>query len=264
MITGSADQKVVNRELQAAQDRVQRHAEQLEQSLQAVLSEHMKALHERLGSIVNSELAKELLPRLSHRIEEVSISPETMSKLKKGADISAKLGEFLIRNSFTPKAGLTGLFNLQHYSGTATHGAVKAIGNFFGKSFKPWEAVKWARAVANVGRVLAVAGTVLTFVLQIKEDADAAQLEKDLRESRSAVRSWFNDAAHVSEMHYDQVTKTYVASNLTPGIEIVDKQLEELRDVQRQRSDLFHDLVGLLEETSNLIRDLHAGNPEAV
>ena len=225
----------------------------------------MKDLDERVGAIANSKLAKELLPRLAYRIEEASISPETMSKLKKASDISSRLGEFLVRNSFTPKAGtLGGFFKLNQYSGTAAHGAVKAIGNFFGKSFKPWEAVKWTRAVANVGRVLAVAGTVLTFILQIKEDADAAQLEKDLRDSRSAVRSGFNDAAHVIEMHYDQATGAYVASTLTTEIEAVDKQLAELRDMQQSRTELFHDLIGLLDETRTINRDLHSAKTEVV
>ena len=95
------------------------------------------------------------------------------------------------------------------------------------------------------------------FILQIKEDADAAKLEKDLRESRSAVRSGFNDAAHEIEMHYDKATESYVASTLTTEIEAVDKQLAELRDMQQSRSDLFQCLIGLLEEAREMIRDLH-------
>jgi len=265
MINGSADQKAVDQELQAAQDRVQNLAEQLEKSIQVVIGKHMKALDDRVGDIANSELAKELLPRLVHRIEQASISPEAMKDLKKASDISSKLGEFLVRNSFTPKTGtLGGLFKLNQYSGTATHGAVKAIGKFFGKSFKPWEAVKWTRTVANVGRVFAVAGTVLTFVLQIKEDADAAQLEVDLRESRSAVRSGFNDAAHVIEMHFDKATQSFVSSAISSEIENVDSQLDELRNLQQTRSDLFQNLLGLLEETRELIKSIHSTESESV
>lgn len=265
MVNGSADQKAVDRELQAAQDRVQNLAEQLEKSVQVVIGKHMKALDDRVGDIANSELAKELLPRLVHRIEQASISPEAMKNIKKASDISSKLGEFLVRNSFTPKTGtLGGLFKLNQYSGTATHGAVKAIGKFFGKSFKPWEAVKWTRTVANVGRVFAVAGTVLTFVLQIKEDADAAQLEVDLRESRSAVRSGFNDAAHVIEMHFDRATQSFVSSTISSEIENVDSQLDELRNLQQTRSNLFQNLLGLLEETRELIKNIHASNEEAI
>lgn len=265
MINGSADQKAVDQELQAAQDRVQNLAEQLEKSVQVVIGKHMKALDDHVGDIANSELAKELLPRLVHRIEQASISPEAMNNLKKASDISSKLGEFLVRNSFTPKTGtLGGLFKLNQYSGTATHGAVKAIGKFFGKSFKPWEAVKWTRTVANVGRVFAVAGTVLTFVLQIKEDADAAQLEVDLRESRSAVRSGFNDAAHVIEMHFDKATQSFVSSAISSEIENVDSQLDELRNLQQTRSDLFQNLLGLLEETRELIKSIHSTESESV
>lgn len=265
MINGSADQKAVDQELQAAQDRVQNLAEQLEKSVQVVIGKHMKALDDRVGDIANSELAKELLPRLVHRIEQASISPEAMKNLKKASDISSKLGEFLVRNSFTPKTGtLGGLFKLNQYSGTATHGAVKAIGKFFGKSFKPWEAVKWTRTVANVGRVFAVAGTVLTFVLQIKEDADAAQLEVDSRESRSAVRSGFNDAAHVIEMHFDKATQSFVSSAISSEIENVDSQLDELRNLQQTRSDLFQNLLGLLEETRELIKSIHSTESESV
>lgn len=258
MINGSADQKTVDIELQSAQDRVQHLADQLEKLVQGVIGKHMKDLDDRVGVIANSELSKELLPRLEHRIEQASISPETMNNLKSAADISSKLGEFLVRNSFTSKTGtLGGLFKLNQYSGTAAHGTVKVIGKFFGKSFKPWEAVKWTRTVANVGRVFVVAGTVLTFVLQIKEDADSAQLESDLRESRSTIRSGFNDAAHVIEMHFDKATQSFVYSTFSTEIENVDLQLEELRNLQQTRSDLFQNLLGLLEGTRELIRNIH-------
>lgn len=261
MINGSADPKAVDKELESSQKRVQQLSEMLGQSVQVVIGKHVTDLNERIGGIANSELATELLPRLANRIKQTSISPETMNTMKKASDISSKLGEFLVRNSFTPKTqSLAGLFRLNQYSGTEIHGTVKAIGGFCGKSFKPWEAVKWTRTAANVGRGLAVAGCLLTFVLQIKEDADAAQLERDLRESRSAIRSGFNDAAHVIEMHFDKATQTFVANLISSDIENVDLQLKELRDLQQTRSDLFKNLVGLLEETRGLIQKIHAAN----
>ena len=259
LINGSADPKDVDRELQAAQDRVQSHAEQLGNSVQTVIGKQMMDLDDRVGTIANSELAKELLPRLANRIEEGGPgAPETKLKLKKVSDLSSKLGAFLVRNSFTPNAGAAGLFKLNQYSGTGTHEAVKTIGNFLGKSFKPWEAVKWTRAIANVGRVLAVAGTVVTFILQIKEDADAAQFENDLRASRAAVRAGFNEAANEIEMHYDRATESYVATTLTSEIDALDKQLAELREMQQSRSKLFQGLNSLLDETRNIIRELHS------
>lgn len=257
MVNGSADQKKVDFELQNAQNRVQVYTDELNGSIEQVISKHLENLDERISSIANSELARELLPRLAHRIKEAKVSPEVLGNLKTAGDISQKLGKFLIGKSFTLKEGFNGLFNLNHYSGTATHETVKQIGHFFGYKFKPWEAVKWSRGIANAGRVIAVAGTVLTFVLQIKEDMDATQLEVDLRESRAAIRSGFNDAAHSIEMHFNEATGTYVAKTLTTQIETVDQQLTELRDMQQSRSDLFKTLVGLLEKTRGLISRLH-------
>jgi hypothetical protein len=189
-----------------------------------------------------------------------------LAKMKASADVSQKLGKFLIENSF--KAGgsgaFGGIFKLANYSGTKTHEMVKVIGNFFGKNFKPWEAIKWTKNIANAGRVFAVVGTVLTFVLQYKEDADAAQLEADLRESRALIRNGFNDAAHAIETHFDKATGVYITETFDPEIESVDKQLSELREMQQVRSDLFQHLSELLKETKLLIKELHTNNRVAV
>lgn len=263
MIHASADLESVNQEIQAAQERAQGLAEQLDESLQLTIDKHLEALGDRFHDIVNSELAKELSPCLD-RLRQASISSESTEAIKKAPDISSKLGAFLVRHSFTPKTGtLEGLFKLNPYSGTATHSAVKNIGHFFGKSFKPWEAVKWTRHVANAGRIFAVAGTLLTLVLQIKEDADAAQFEVDLRESRFAVRTGFNDATHVIEMHFDKATQSFVSSTISSEIEKVGFQLDELRSLQQTRSNLFQNLLGLLEETRGLITNIHSTNEEA-
>ncbi|WP_035418109.1 GTPase [Ferrovum myxofaciens] len=260
LINGNADQKEVNNELQKAQDRVQLHADNCGKSIERAIEQQVGELEETVRNILNSELAKELVPRLNHRIQEANISPEAMGRINKAADISQKLGKFLIENSF--KAGgsgaLGGMFKLSQYSGTNAHVAVKAVGQFFGKTFKPWEAVKWAKLTANAGRVLAVVGTVLTIYLQFKEEADAAQLEVDLRESRASIRGGFNDAAHAIEMHFDKATGTYIADTFDPEIESVDKQLAELREMQQTRSDLFRNMGELLEETRQLIKVLHA------
>ena len=53
--------------------------------------------------------------------------------------------------------------------------------------------------------VFVVSGTVLTIALQYKEDADAAKLERELREGRSSVRAGFGDAAEAVESHFDRV-----------------------------------------------------------
>lgn len=262
MIHGGTDPNEIDVALKQAQDRVQTRADELTTLVQNAVEEHMNALAERVDQIANSELAKELLPRLIARLEvdlaNMNVAPEMLANAQKVSNASKELGKFLLKNSFDPKAStFAGLFKLNQYSGTATHSAVKALGQFFGKSFKPWEAVKWTRAIANTGRVLSVAGTVLSFALQVKADADAAKLEVDLRESRTAVRAGFNEVANVIEMHFDEATNTYVSQTIGQRLTELDQQLAHLRAMQQSQSAMFQDLVGLLEETRGLIRDMH-------
>ena len=264
LIHRGSDPKTIDRELKTAQGRVQEDTDALSAHVQKTVEEHMSTLAERMNQIAESELAKELFPRLAKRVEaqvrDMNIDPETLSKAKKTADVTRQLGEFLIKHSFNPKASSTfaNLFKLNQYSGTAAHGMVKDIGHFFGKSFRPWEAVKWTRWIANAGRVLQVAGVVLTIVLQMKEDADAAKLELDLRESRTAVRAGFDEAAYELELHFDKATGTYVDQTIGQRLAEVDRQIKELNALRQSRGSLFQDIVGLLNETQGLISEMHS------
>ena len=259
LIRGGADSDAVNRELTAAQGRVEKQVDELSGLIQKTMEEDINNLAERVEQIAESELAKELLSRLRKRVQDLDMDPETLSKMKQGGDVTYRLGSFLVSKSFTPTTStFSGLFKLNQYSGTATHGMVKNIGHFFGKSFKPWEAVKWTRNIANAGRVLSVAGVVLSIALQIKEDADAAKLERELREGRVAVRAGFDEAAHAVELHYDKATATYADQTIGQRIAEIDEELEKLRDMQQSRSDLFQELNSLLEDTRRLISEMHS------
>ena len=257
LIRGDADSEAVNRELTAAQERIEKQAGELSDFIQKTMEEGINNLAERVGQIAESEFAKELLSRLKERVQDLDIDPEMSSNMKQVGDVTHRLGQFLVKNSFTPKTStFSGLFKLNQYSGTETHSMVKDIGHFFGKSFKPWEAVKWTRTIANAGRVLQVGGFFLSVVMQIKEDADAAKLEQDLREGRVAVRAGFSDAANAIELHFDETTNTYVDQTIGKRIAEIDEELEELRDMKQSRSDLFIELNALLEDTQELISEM--------
>lgn len=257
LIHHEADSEAVNRELAAAQERVQEQVDALSGSVQETVEGHVRDLAARVDGIAASELVKELMPRLAERVQAIDVDPKTLSGARQSADAAHRLGKFLMEHSFNPADGAS-LFKLGPYSGTAAHGVVKDIGHFFGKSFQPWEAVKWARTIANAGRVLSVAGFVLTVAFQVKEDVDAAKLEREFRESRTAIRAGFGEAAHAIELHFDEATNTYVAETMDQRLAEVDGQLRELRDMRRSRSDLFRELTDLLEDTRSLISEMHA------
>ena len=268
LIHGKSDPKEIECGLQAAQERVQTRTDDLASLVRNSLEQEMISLGERIEQIGEGELARELLPRLAARLEvelaEFDANSDAIEMARKTANVARKLGEFLVENSFNPATKtFAGLFKLNQYSGTATHSAVKSVGHFFGKSFKPWEAVKWTRVFTNAGRVFVVAGAVVNVVLQIKEDAGRAKLEAELRESRSAVRVGFGEAAQAIEMHFDEITRAYVTETIGHRLAEVDQQLSDLDEMQQSRESLFQNLQQLLSETRALIREMHTNRSDA-
>ena len=256
LIHASADEDEINRRLREAQIRVEKCAEQLSEDVQESIYREMSELRDRVTQIAESVIAKELLSRLERVF--IAYDPESTSEAA-ASDVTKRLGEFLVRHSFNSKSrSFLELFRLDQYSGTATHESTKAIGHFFGKSFKPWEAVKWARLLGNVGRVLSVVGVVLNVVLQIKEDADAHKQEAELRESRTAMRAGFNEVSQVIKAQVDEATKEYISQTFGQRLEEIDRQLEELQDMRQTRSDLAKNLTQVLDDTRLLIREMHS------
>ena len=69
LIHGGCDPKEIDRRLQEAQARVQTRTDDLANLVQDSVERHMASLAERVQQIAESELARELLPRLVARIE---------------------------------------------------------------------------------------------------------------------------------------------------------------------------------------------------
>ena len=252
-----SDFEDADEKLKAAQDRIQEYADELSQILPEEVGKHIKSLAEKVDQIAESELVKTLIPKLEMKIQAIDVDPQTLAKMKGYSEDARKLGQFLVEQSFNPQ-NATSWFKFRQYSGTPTHVTVKSIGRFFGKSFKPWEAVKWTRRIANAGRGLAVVGIFVSVAAQIKEEVDSAKQEQELREGRAAIRAGFDDAAREVELHFDKATNTYVDEIIGQELAEVDAQLKKLRDMRQSRSNLFQDLNGLLEGTRGLISEMHS------
>ena len=265
MINHSANTETIDQEFQKSQHRVRTIIDQLEQNIQVMLREHKENVDNRIDGIDNSELAKELSPRLMHRIQEDTISPGSISSLKNSSKVSSNLGAFLTENSFNPNSGsVSELLQHDQFSDTETHDAVQAIGKLFELEFDPWEAVKLTRGIAGLGSCIAIVGSILSFVLQILLRPDTSQLESAIRDSRAEIRTLFNDVAHEIEIYYDQFAQNHIAKVESSKIETVDRRLSELRNMQEVKSKFFVDIESLLEEAQNLIDDLHSSQNQLV
>ena len=261
MINRSADEETLEQESQKSEHRVHTITDQLEKNILVLLREHKDDIYDQIGTISSSELAKKLSPRLEREIRGDSISPDSISILKKSPKESSKLGTFLMENEFNPNTeSLSELLKIDQYSSTSTHTAVQEIGKLFGTQFSSLEAVKLTR---NIGAGLSLVGIILSFV-QFFVGLFEAQSESALSESRAEVRALFNDYAHETKKHYDQFAQHHIAEAEKSNIEDVDRQLFDLQNIQEAKSKFFVDIEALLSETQTLIGDLHSNQDQLV
>lgn len=71
-------------------------------------------------------------------------------------------------------------------SGSALHEIVLNVGHFFGKSFKPWEAVRWASNIAKVAKFgIPVVTAGIDIWMQVREDRQEDKRLTQVKDSRN-------------------------------------------------------------------------------
>jgi small GTP-binding protein len=253
MISKSAKEDQINEEIKKAEKDVEKSTNKLMEDVQGDIEEHLNELNRELEEISESEFAQNLGERLEAKFSKSG----DYEKFHKAGQEASKLGDFLMRHSFNQNGGLSGLMKLSNFSGTNAHSVVYNVGKFFGHNFKPWEAVKWARIIGNAGKFLSVAGSVVSIVLEFKQDRDEKKLEKDLRDARVKIRKGFNDVAHEVEDECLEVLKKCLDEIIKPEIESVNKELKELRDIREAHTDLNTSISEQMDDVRQLISEVH-------
>ena len=92
--------------------------------------------------------------------------------------------------------------------------------------------------------------------LQIWDDHQESQAEKQLISYRSDIRNTFGEAANVIEMRFDEDTQTWVEETLMPKISEIDGQIKEIEVNQNIKEKEFSVYKDLLARTRSLIEEV--------
>lgn len=173
-----------------------KQGENLEKSISTIINDTSLQIensishnYERLSNEMSEFCNKESLVRYYDNIEARISSPNISIEEKKNLTSQKKSLEFL-RFGGEKISGLApGVNNIfggiSSASGSTLHTAVKNIGHFFGKSFKPWEAVRWASNIAKVAKFgIPVVTTGIDIWLQCREDSKEQQRLNQIKESK--------------------------------------------------------------------------------
>lgn len=254
----SDNEKEVNSRLQEKYNATDRIYQQAATELEEIIKYENNELQKFATKLEKSEFANSLKSAIERRIQDVKMSKQTATNLKLGAEKAGEVGKWLSKfaTGKNAESGWNAIFKLGTYSGSDAHQVVLKVGHFFGHKFKPWEAVKTASKIGKFGKILGVGGVLLGVGLQIWDDYQENQTEKQLISYRSDIRNTFSEAANIIDMRFDEDTQTWVEDTLNPKIADIDNQIKEIEDEQSIKDKEFAIYSEMLVRTRNLIAEI--------
>ena len=276
---GSTEASVQGRH-EEAQRRAQERCSQLEEDAKSAIEVELSDLRRQLEALQNGVLARGLRGQIDVALTRAAPSsdgeerPEIEwqapkeagpsdwpSRLKKIGDIANDLGRSAAGWTAGPFAESARVGSATVARGSQGHQVVYNVGKFFGVKFKPWGAVKVARAMGNVGRVLAAVGAVLAVGAQVAEDRQQEKHRLRLRDDRDSVRSAYRESVRAIEEAFWSRFNEFAEDFYENEISTLDGTVSGLVGQRAARTSTAEALGALRQEATRFIEDIQ-GTPK--
>lgn len=259
-LSSELKQEETNNLLAEKQTAVDNYTEKLTNEIEEILKLETDNLQKKFDNFSETEFVRDLKHVMEDRVKKIQISNKTKQNLEKAGNYMKDIGSKIAIMSVGKNSGngAMSIFKTSTYSGSKLHENVLNIGHFLGHDFKPWQAVRWAKNIANGARVLGVVGSVLTVAFQIYNDKQEDQIESQLTEGRNEIRACFRDVSNVIDLKYNKATNSWIQENIVPDVEQIDKDIEEINNNIKTNNDLYIKLSHLLQRTRQMISEIQS------
>lgn len=234
-----AQQEELNRALQQSINTTSTKIEKVvEQNYADLLKEVENFGHrDTLAKYISSIDAKLKSPNIS--IEErnnLNYQKKALDWLKSGA---AKVGDMA--------PGVNGVFGgISNASGSQLHNIVLNVGHFFGKSFRPWEAVRWASNIAKVAKFgIPVVTAGIDIWMQLREEKKENERLQQIKESKNQFITGYQGELNKVKGQFEDYLNT-VLKNYRDKRNDVNKSKDEIIRASK-RNDAINKSINELE-----------------
>lgn len=152
--------------------------------------------------------------------------------------------------------GAGNIAKLSNVSGSGLHNIVLDVGHFFGKSFKPWEAVK---ITSKIGKFANALGPLLSAVSAIIDVGEKVSEEKQIKEIKKCRDEIFNQFSDIIQDIIEEIENNYkqceellfdekisevdgIIEKMKKTCEINSKYKEKLQELNKDLWDLIHSI----------------------
>ncbi len=194
-LIGSGDQIIWEDKQKNLDNTLTRLIEDTSNTIGNTIQNNYNELIEDLGEFGQKDSIIKYEESINSRINSPTISIQEQSNLKKQKaaldmlrNAGARIGEFA--------PGVSNFFSgISQASGSQLHTMVKNIGHFFGKSFKPWEAVRWASNIAKIAKFgIPVVTAGIDIWIQHREDRKEGERLQQIKDSKNLFVTGYQSA----------------------------------------------------------------------
>ena len=210
------------------------------ESIEEYLESIQEELNETIGKILDSNQSRYIFEQL----KSADFKHSNIDKIKDYSDFTEKysgysktakqLGEAVANNAL--KEGAKDFGKLVNSSGSNMHSIVLNVGHFFGKSFKPWEAVKIAQKIGKVAKFvgpIAVAAEAVAEVYEkVKDENTIKKIDGIKKEIFNNYSGYASDMVENIEIQYGKFEKEMFDETIST---VIDKQDKLISDEQKEK-----------------------------
>lgn len=200
--------------------------------------------YERLLSEINEFGEKDSLVKYSDELDAKISSPTISIEEKKSLTMQKKSLELLKLggakvSSLAPD--VNSLFGgVSQASGSSLHEIVLNVGHFFGKSFKPWQAVRWASNIAKVAKFgIPVIATGIDIWMQFREDSKENQRLNQIKDSRNQFVTTYQTEINKIKSKFEHYLN-YVLENYVNKRNEINRSKEVLIQTSKRNDQISH------------------------
>jgi GTPase SAR1 family protein len=213
--------------------------------------------YERLLNDINEFGDKDSLVKYYDEIETKINSPQISIEEKKSLEKQRWCLEML-KNGGSQVSKLAPNVNkifggVSQASGSTLHELVLNVGHFFGKSFKPWEAVRWASNIAKVAKFgIPVLTAGIDIWMQVREDNKETQRLEQIKNSKEQFVTSYQSEINKIKAQFEQYMGV-ILDNYTNKRNEVNKSKDELIQMSRKNDQLSNSIRELEGEYVDFI-----------
>ena len=240
---------------------------QMDENLKAIISDTSGKIERVVNQNFNDLMtevdifsSKESLVQYERSLDEKINSPEISIEEKRSLNAQKKSLDFLKKGGSAVgnmAPNVNSIFSgVSGASGSALHEVVLNVGHFFGKSFKPWEAVRWASNIAKVAKFgIPVVTAGIDIWMQVREDRQEDKRLTQVKDSRNIFITEYQSEINRIKGEFEKYLLS-VLDNYSQKRNEINNCMDELIETSKRNDRLSKDISCLENQYIDFINEI--------